>query len=112
MKIPQPEITSVPENNEEEFMARSYWHHLHVNIGNHEIRERLVAAIQCRAVVGGSDGSLMNKEMVIGWVLEKRKKYKIEGLGPVDGDLATNYSIRVERGDQISILCVILQIVE
>mgnify|MGYP005633633487 CR=1 FL=1 len=58
--------------------------------------ERLAAAIHCRTAVGGSDGSLKDGEMIIGWALETRegKECRIEGSGIVDGDTATNDSTR------------------
>ena len=76
MRIPPSEIHTSPYDNEEELMDRLYGHNFHENMGNHETRERLAAAIHCRTAVGGSDGSLKDGEMIIGWALETREGEK------------------------------------
>ena len=114
MRIPPSEIHTAPQDNEAEIMDRLYGHNLHIKMGNQETRERLAAAIHCRTAVGGSDGSLKDGEMVIGWALETREgeECRIEGAGMVDGNPATNDSTRAERGGRISILGAVLQIAE
>ena len=114
IQIPLSEIKTAPNDNEEDFMGGLYGHKFHENMGNKETMEKLAAAIHCRTTVGGSEGSLKDGEMVIGWALETREGEECRIGEPVliDGDPTTNDSTRAERGGRIRILGVILQTAE
>ena len=75
---------------------------------------KIAAAIHCCTATGGSDGSLKNGEMMIGWALESNEgeKCRIAGGGMVDGDTKTNDSTRAERGGRIAILAAICHVAQ
>ena len=112
MKTSPPHKTQAQHAREDTFLERLYGYTPiceEVDIGK---LAKLAAAIHCGTAVGGSDGSVVNQEMVLGWALENKEgmNCRIEGAGIVDGDPKTNDSTRAERGGRANILGVILHL--
>ena len=71
---------------------------------------KIAASITCATALAGSDGSLKNGKMTLGWEIEtlEGETSRISGPGMVDGDGETNDSTRAERGGRVGILAVLV----
>ena len=75
---------------------------------------KLVDSISGATALAGSDGSMIDGKMTLGWVLKtvEGAKCQISGLGMVDKDGDTNDSTRAERGGRVAILAILVHVVK
>jgi len=71
---------------------------------------KIAALIACATVLAGSDGSMKDGIMTLGWALEtaEGENCRISGPGMVDGDGETNDSTRAEQGGRVAILAILV----
>ena len=71
---------------------------------------KIAASITCATALAGSDGSMKDGMMTLGWAIENAEgeNCRISGPGVVDGDGETNDSTRAERGGRVAILAILV----
>ena len=114
MKVQPYHERPATDDSEQVFLHRLYGQTLQESMRDYDKLRIIAEAIRNKTAAGGSDGSVREKKMTFGWVLQTNQgeEHRIEGPGIVDGDQDTNDSTRAERGGRIGILGAICYIAQ